>query len=133
MRIPAFLAAGIASSSNLEQALWPALVGDLPREGERKKFCMSIITRAVLAGEKVMGEVVVCMVKVPLVGWGVSWVGGWVRSKPVEEECSQKLDLEPNMALRPGFEVVGSLMVLERVVGVLRRVVGGAGDVCDSC
>ena len=102
MRIPAFLAAGIASSRSAEQALWPALVGERPREGERKKFCMSMIIRAVLVGERVMGDVVVCMVRVPLDGWVPSWVGGWDRSKPVLEECSQKLDLEPTIALRWG-------------------------------
>lgn len=100
----------MASSRSLEHALWPALVGERPREGERKKFCMSIITRAVLAGERVMGEVVVCRVRVPLEGWGVSWVGGWVRSKPVLEECSQKLDLEPTIALR-WFDGRGRAMV----------------------
>ena len=81
----------------------------------------------------VMGDVVVFTVRVGLGDFGAVGVERWVRSKPVEEECSQKLDLEPTMALRPGVEVVGPLMVLERVVGVLRRVVGGAGDVCGSC
>jgi hypothetical protein len=30
----------------------------------------------------------------------VSWVGGWVRSKPLSVVWSQKLDLEPTIALR---------------------------------
>ena len=72
---------------------------------------MSMIIRAVLVGERVMGDVVVCMVRVPLDGWVPSWVGGWDRSKPVLEECSQKLDLEPTIALRWDGGVVGAMAV----------------------
>ena len=72
----------------------------------------------------VMGDVVVFTVRVGLGDFGAVGVERWVRSKPVEEECSQKLDLEPTMALRWGIEGDGSFMVLEGGVGVLRRVVG---------
>ncbi len=70
---------------------------------------MSIIRRAVLAGEMWMGVVVVWRVRVGVGGWGGVWVwvwvvlvegveevvevvvgGGRVRSKPVCEEWSQK-------------------------------------------
>jgi hypothetical protein len=40
-------------------AVWPGPEGVRPRDGERKKFCMSMITRADLEGERVMGVVVV--------------------------------------------------------------------------
>lgn len=41
-------------------------------------------------------------------GWigGDVGLGGWVRSKPVAVECSQKFLLLPMMALRWGVEVV---------------------------
>lgn len=43
---------------------------------------MSIMTRAVLAGSRVMGWVVVGRVRRGVMGGDVE-VGGWVRSKPV--------------------------------------------------
>lgn len=63
MRMPAFRAAGIASLRRALAAGFPAQVGDRPREGERKKFCMSIITRAALKGSMRMGVVVVGSLK----------------------------------------------------------------------
>jgi hypothetical protein len=53
-----------------------------PREGERKKFCMSMIMRADFAGEIVMGVVVVWRVTLGVVE-ETEWEGGCVRSKPV--------------------------------------------------
>lgn len=64
-------------------ALCPGPWGLRPKAGERKKFCMSMMRRAVLAGSRVMGFVVVCRVRRGLIGGEVG-VGGWVRSKPVE-------------------------------------------------
>ena len=66
-------------------ALWPAPLELRPKAGERKKFCMSIMTRAVLAGSRVMGWEVVERVRLGVIGGEVG-VGGWVRSKPVEGE-----------------------------------------------
>lgn len=78
--IPAFRAAGIAWLINCVQAAWP---GPLlrPKDEERKKFCMSMITRADLEGVTVMGDVVVRIVSL---GPGDGLVGdeGCVRSKP---------------------------------------------------
>jgi hypothetical protein len=65
-----------------------------PKEGERKKFCMSIMMRAALAGSTVMGWVVVERVREGVIDGEVG-VGGWVKSKPVEGEKSQKLEEEP--------------------------------------
>lgn len=64
---------------------------------------MSIITSADFNGAKVMGEVVVRRVRLELDGW-VEAVGedGCVRSKPVDDEWSQKFDAEPTRALRGG-------------------------------
>ena len=88
--------------------MWPGLDGERPSAGERKKFCMSIIISADLDGSRVMGEVVVWMVILGP-GEGSEWDGGWVRSNPVREECSQKFVLEPTRALRCGsWGVVGS-------------------------
>lgn len=60
-----------------------------------------MMTRADLLGEIVIGEVVVWRV---IFGpeTGVLGSVGCVRSKPSCEECSQKLDGEPIMALRWG-------------------------------
>lgn len=57
--IPAFLAAGIPVSSNRCAALLPAPSAGRPRNVERKKFCMSIMTRALFGGEMMIGVVVV--------------------------------------------------------------------------
>jgi len=57
--MPAFLAAGIAVSSSRCAALFPAPSAGRPRYVERKKFCMSMITRALFEGEMVIGVVVV--------------------------------------------------------------------------
>lgn len=57
--IPAFLAAGIAVSSNCLFALFPAPSVGRPRYVERKKFCMSMMTSAVFEGEIRVGVVVV--------------------------------------------------------------------------
>ena len=81
-----------------------------PKAGERKKFCMSMITSADLLGSSVIGEVVVCTVKfedlVPL----VDATEGRDKSKPVCEECSQKLDLVPICALRWGSQGVVAMV-----------------------
>ena len=61
--IPAFLAAGMAVERRREAARLPALEGEWPREGERKKFWRSIIRRAVRGGERMMVEVEVEMVR----------------------------------------------------------------------
>lgn len=56
--IPAARHAGMASLTKLSAARWPG-----PRDGERreerKKFCMSIIRRAVFVGSRMIGLVVV--------------------------------------------------------------------------
>lgn len=101
--------------------MWPGLDGERPSAGERKKFCMSIITSADLEGARVMGEVVVWMVILEE-GEGAEWDAGCVRSNPVREECSQKFVLEPTKALRCGsWEIGGSegeAMVVDRVLFV---------------
>jgi len=56
-----------------------------PKAGDRKKFCMSMMMRAVLEGSRVMGFVVVERVRRGFIGGEVG-VGGWVRSKPVDGE-----------------------------------------------
>ena len=71
-------------------ALCPGPWALRPKAGERKKFCMSIVRRAVLAGSRVMGSVVVWRVRRGVI-WGDEGVGGWVRSKPVRGLWSQKL------------------------------------------
>ena len=63
-------------------ALCPAPWGLRPKAGERKKFCMSMMRRAVLAGSRVMGCVVVGSVRRGVIGGDVG-MDGWVRSKPV--------------------------------------------------
>lgn len=60
---------------------------------------MSMITSADLVEEMVMGEVVVDSVTFGSVH-GEDGEEGWVRSKPVREECNQKLDCVPIRALR---------------------------------
>jgi hypothetical protein len=50
--------------------------------------------RAALAGSTVMGWVVVERVREGVIDGEVG-VGGWVKSKPVEGEKSQKLEEEP--------------------------------------
>jgi hypothetical protein len=106
--MPALRAAGIAYWMSWSQAEWPA-PGVREKAEERKKFCMSIITRADFEGAIVMGLWDVCMVtfgsEVVVVG-----VHGWVRSKPWWEEWSQKFEGEPIMALRWG--VVGDILRL---------------------
>lgn len=81
-----------------------------PKAGERKKFCMSMITSADLLGSSVIGEVVVCTVwfedLVPL----VDAAEGRDKSKPVCEECSQKLELVPMCALRWGEDEVVAMV-----------------------
>jgi hypothetical protein len=64
---------------------------------------MSMMTRADLLGEMVIGVCVVCMVSL---GPGTVSDGeeGWVRSKPVSVEWSQKFEGEPMRALRWGSE-----------------------------
>lgn len=64
-------------------ALCPAPCGLRPKAGERKKFCMSMMRRAVLEGSRVIGFVVVEIVSRGWIGGEVG-VGGWVRSKPVD-------------------------------------------------
>ena len=59
MRIPALRAAGMAYLRSWVCARRPLLSRSRPSCGERKKFCMSIITRADFGGEIVMVAVVV--------------------------------------------------------------------------
>lgn len=54
----------MASLRRALAARFPAPVGERPREGERKKFCMSIITKAALRGSMRTGVVVVGHLKV---------------------------------------------------------------------
>lgn len=113
-RIPAFRAAGIACAASWAQALWPGPLGWRPSEGERKKFCMSIIIRADLEGEMVMGDVLVWRVIWGLEDGVEAWFG-WVRSKPVVELCSQKFEWVPIRALRWGVGVsvvLGDMVVI---------------------
>jgi hypothetical protein len=84
---------------------------------------MSIITNADFEGAMVMGEVVVSIVKRGP-GEGVEWCEGWVRSKPVREECSQKFDFEPMRALRCGSEG----MVEFEAMAVVDQVLSACGS-----
>jgi hypothetical protein len=59
------------------------------------------MTRADLEGSTLIGDVVVFMDTVGP-GTGSEGVGGCVRSKPCWEECSQKFEGDPMMALRCG-------------------------------
>jgi hypothetical protein len=70
---------------------------------------MSIITRADLAGSIVMGVVVVERGRRGCMGGEVG-VAGWVRSKPVLGEWSQKLDALPMMERRGGAEGVDAIV-----------------------
>jgi hypothetical protein len=60
---------------------------------------MSMMTRADFEGSIVMGSVYVWMVCVGP-GFGDEYVEGWVRSKPVFEECDQKFEDDPIKAFR---------------------------------
>ena len=100
MRIPALWAAGMAWVIRLERARWPAESLERPKEGDRKKFCMSMITRADLSGDIVMGEVVVCIVTWGDEGMSVIGLEECVRSKPVAVWWRQKDVDEPMWALR---------------------------------
>lgn len=89
--IPADLAAGIATSSNRLFALFPAPSAGRPRYIERKKFCISMMTRAVFEGEMIIGVVVVDR-EIESFGDGRAYSGGEgrVRSKlGGDEEWSQ--------------------------------------------
>lgn len=100
------------------QAWWPGLEGGRDSAGERKKFCMSMIRRADFGGERVTGVVLVWRVRRGRWG-GVLGEGGWVRSKPVWEEWSQKLDFEPIRALRWGSAGMVDGMVFVEVLAVV--------------
>ena len=80
--IPPFLAAGIAVSSNRLFAMFPALSAGRPKYIERKKFCMSTMTRAVFEGEMTVG-VVFDAREMESLGDGEAYPGGGgrVRSK----------------------------------------------------
>lgn len=80
--IPAFRAAGIAFSRRALAARFPAPVGERPREVERKKFCMSIMTSADRVGFRRIGVVVVGRWR-HVDGEGMGYEGGEgrVRSK----------------------------------------------------
>lgn len=78
--IPAFLAAGIAVSSNPLFALFPAPSAGRPRHVERKKFCMSMMMSAVFEGEMTVGVVVVDR-KIDSFGDGTAYSGGEGRVK----------------------------------------------------
>lgn len=83
--IPALRAAGMACSMSWVHAAWPA-PGLRPKAGERKKFCMSIMTRADLEGEMVMELLVVVWMVTLGPGVGSDGDDGCVRSKPFCEE-----------------------------------------------
>jgi len=87
IRIPALRAAGIAVSSKHFAALFPAPSAGRPSEVEMKKFCISMITKAVLDGEITIGVVVVERV-IEELGDGRGKSGGVarVRSKDAGEE-----------------------------------------------
>ena len=72
-----------------------------PKDSDRKKFCMSTITSADLAGSMMMGVDVVVNSRRGLMGVEVG-VAGCVRSKrpPSRLECHQKLSALPMTALR---------------------------------
>ena len=107
--IPAFRAAGMACVRSASHALWPGPFGARPMSSDRKKFCMSIMTRAVLAGSMVMGVVVVERRRRGVMGGDVG-IGGWVRSKPERGLWSQKFVADPIMAcwLGEGGRISGS-------------------------
>lgn len=91
VRIPAFLAAGMAVFNSLWAALLPAPSAGRPKYVERKKFCMSMITRALLEGSMTTGLVVVER-ETESLGEGIAYSGGGgrVRSKVGgDEEYSQ--------------------------------------------
>ena len=78
--IPAFLAAGIAASSNRLFAMFPAPSSGRPRYIERKKFCISMMTSAVFGGEMTIGVVVVAK-EIESLGEGRAYSGGVGRVK----------------------------------------------------
>jgi len=113
MRMLAFRAAGIACFCSWVLAEWPG-PGPRPNAGDKKKFCMSIITRAVLAGSRIMGDVLVVSARRGVTG-GEEGCNGWVRSKAlVREEWSQKLSGLPITARRwvEGFSVILLVLLL---------------------
>lgn len=73
--IPALRAAGIAESIRRCAALLPSPSAGRPRYVERKKFCISIITRALIDGEMIMGLVIVDR-DIDDVGDGRAYSGG---------------------------------------------------------
>ena len=81
--IPPFLAAGITVSISRLFALFPAPLAGLPRCVERKKFCMSIMTSAVLGGEKTI-DVVVVKRETQSFGDGKAYSGGGGRVRSNE-------------------------------------------------
>ena len=88
--IPALRAAGIACSSRADWALRPSPF-TRPIADERKKFCMSTMTMAVLVGVMVMGLVTVWNLMRGYIS-GEFAVEGWVKSKPSVSVQSQKLE-----------------------------------------
>ena len=93
IRIPAFLADGIAVSSNRLAALLPAPSAGRPKYVDRKKFCISMITKAVLEGEIMIGVVVVER-EIDSFREGTGYSGGEGRVKSNiggDEEWSQQL------------------------------------------
>ena len=80
--IPAFRAAGIPLSRRRRPALFPAPSDGRPIQGDRKKFCMSTITRAVNFGDTRTSDVVVASL-IEESGAGTANSGGLgrVRSK----------------------------------------------------
>lgn len=62
IRIPAARAAGIANRRSWFLALFPAPSEGLPSAVDKKKFCISIITRAVSEGDITIGVVLVLKV-----------------------------------------------------------------------
>lgn len=115
------------------QAVWPGDEGERPRAGERKKFCMSMITSADFAGSMVVGAVVVCRVILGSVGEApegaerplaapLAEEEGRDRSKPVWEEWSQKFVLVPMKALRCGSDGMVEVEAILLFAGLINPV-----------
>ena len=91
IRIPAFLAAGIAFLSKCSLALFPCPSAGRPSAVDIKKFCMSMITRADNSGEMATGvDVVVRWIETFELGASKLGEGGRVRSNNAGEAlCTQ--------------------------------------------
>lgn len=121
--IPALRAAGIAVFTKHFAALFPAPSAGRLRDVEMKKFCISMITRAVLDGEMIIGVVVVASVIEELGdGRGKSGGAGRVRSKDAGETVySQWLGHVPTSA-RGGFGLKALSRIFCSVVVVMLKI-----------